>query len=139
MSAEWQLAIEFDLAAFLIHAVVSGMVRPEAVPALAGQVVEAARSRQCPFVILDYTRARVRGTLIDLYSGNSRLERLGLKPTDVVAVVHSAETNRQGRNELAETVAWNRGWRNVRYFTDLATARAWIYERQQTASPGAAG
>ncbi|MBL8058503.1 MAG: hypothetical protein JNK29_17500, partial [Anaerolineales bacterium] len=76
---------------------------------------------------------------IDLYSGNSRLELLGLKPTDVVAVVHSAETNRQGRNQLAETIAWNRGWLNLRYFTDLAAARAWISERQQTAGPGAAG
>lgn len=130
MSTEFQVQIHFDADAGLLHAQVVGILRPEAMPALAAQVLTAVEAHACRSMVLDYTAAARPGSTADLYQINSRLHALGVQPADIIAVVHAPAANAADRNTLAETIAWNRGWHNVKYFDDLAAARAWVRAAQ---------
>ena len=108
---------------------VSGVIdNPKPLRAAVRELVELASTHNCDKFIIDYTQAGPNFTTVDLYESANLLLDLGFKYTDKLATILKEETFLEDRNriEFFETMAQNRGWRNLRLFANGDAALQWL-------------
>jgi hypothetical protein len=118
---EWKIA--YDKLRGLVEATVVGTIQAEQVAEMAVQIISVARENLCHKCLIDYRCAEAKFSTLDAYSFMTRLEQLGAMRNDMVAIVYSRDA---ADHRFAETVALNRGWVNVRYFSDKESATNWL-------------
>jgi len=51
------------------------------------------------------------------------LAQIGFTRSDRIAIIYARD---EEKHKFAETVAYNQGWQNIRYFADIEEAEVWI-------------
>ena len=128
MSSEHE--IHFDAENFWILFKLKGLITSSMMPGLIQQAIRLSLEHQCIYSLADYTEAEITGTISDLYNVNSHLGDFGLRPNNCVAIVHKSALKQNGWSQFGENVAQNRGFHGIRYFNDLAAAKAWLRSMQ---------
>ncbi|MEJ2721032.1 MAG: hypothetical protein P8181_07800 [bacterium] len=80
----------------------------------------------CRRYLLDWKKANITASTVDIYIYALELYELGLRPSDRVAVVISDDEDDRRNHRFFETVARNRGWYNIHYFEDVDSAIEWL-------------
>lgn len=128
--------MEFDRSFVITHEVENGWVRVEltgpitvkTVVSMVTAACDVGRKNDCRCWIADCTRTQALYSNVEIFGFASRLDRVGIAPTDVIAVVVASDLE---KHEFAETVSRNRGYPNLRYFRDAERAEAWVRQRQE--------
>ncbi|UCH84637.1 MAG: hypothetical protein JSW50_02780 [Candidatus Latescibacterota bacterium] len=84
------------------------------------------RKHCCRRFLLDWTKATIKASTVDIYLYALELYELGLRTCDRVAVVMSDDEDDRKNHRFFETVAKNRGWYNIHYFEDMDSATDWL-------------
>lgn len=106
----------------------SGPITMKTVVAMATAARDIGRKNDCCYWIVDYTRTQALVSNVEIFRFASRLDRVGIEPTDIIAIVVASDLE---KHEFAETVSHNRGYPNLQYFRDIEKAEAWIRQRQE--------
>ena len=130
MESKMQFTVRLDESVHLIRCRITGTIRVHRMEALAAEALAMARAHGCRASLLDVTDTTAGDSITETFQFMTHLDGIGFERSDCIAVVYS---NDAASHKFAETVAQNHGWPNVRYFTDLATAEAWL--RAASASP----
>ena len=130
MESKMQFTVKLDAAAHLVRCTITGTIRVSSLNVMAAEALLMARAHGCRASLVDITDATAGDSFMDTFQFMADLGGLGLERSDFVAVVYAKDAE---SHKFAETVAQNRGWNNVRYFTDAAAAESWL--RQNVASP----
>ena len=130
MNGQMQFTIRFEKPAQWVRCTVTGTIRAPRLEAMGIEALAMGRAHGCHACLIDVTEAVAGDSLMETFQLMTHLDGLGLQRTDYVAVVYSTDAQ---SHTFAETVARNRGWTNVQYFTDCAAAEAWL--RQMLATP----
>lgn len=80
----------------------------------------------CKKYLLDWTKAKIKASTVDIYLYALELYELGLRKCDRVAVIMSHDEDDRKDHRFFETVAKNRGWFNIHYFEDADSAIEWL-------------
>ncbi|KPJ96908.1 MAG: hypothetical protein AMS20_17860 [Gemmatimonas sp. SG8_28] len=115
--------VDYDPATGVVRATFSGALNAEKITRAAHEGLALGRERGCTRYLVDYRNTVVTDAIADTYFFMSNLERLGLGRSDRAAIVYERDAERHG---FAELVAQNRGWANLRYFTNMAAAEEWL-------------
>lgn len=130
MESVTQFTVALDEPARIVRCKVQGTIRVSGLKTLAAEALAMARAHDCRRSLVDITEATAGDSITETFEFMTHLDGLGLERSDIVAVVYAKDA---WSHMFAETVARNRGWIHVRYFTDFAAAESWL--RQMTASP----
>ena len=84
------------------------------------------RQHCCRRFLLDWTKATITVSTVDIYVYALELYELGLEKCDRVAVIMSDDEDDRKDHRFFETVARNRGWYNIHYFEDADSAIEWL-------------
>jgi len=87
------------------------------------EVMDFARENNYYKFVFDVRKVNINVNYFDSFHLIQHLDILGLKRTDNVALIYS------GKEELfkfCETVAYNRGWHNFRFFGDYSEGQKWL-------------
>jgi len=117
----WQ--IEYSEAQDLVTVTVKGQINAAETAKMALEGIALARENNSNRFLIDYSHTQVQDTSLDTYEFMSGLEQLGIKRSDHIAfiIVRNKEAH-----HFAETVAANRGWINLRYFSTREEALTWL-------------
>lgn len=125
MERKMQFTVTLDDAAHLVRCKITGTIRVSGLKTMAAEALAMARAHGCRASLLDITDATAGDSITETFQFMTQLDGLGLERSDFVAVVYAQDA---ASHKFAETVAQNRGWPNVRYFTDAAAAESWMRE-----------
>lgn len=106
-----------------VLATLSGPLRVDITSDLVARTVEAGRSAGLTRAIFDLRETRMEDSFLDVHSFMEGLQALGVAYSDQVAIVYQNDSE---RHLHAENVAFNRGFSQMRYFTDMELAVKWI-------------
>lgn len=129
MENKMQFTVMLDAAAHLVRCTVTGTIRVHRLESMAAEALTMARAHGCHASLIDITEATSGDSIMETFQFMTHLESLGLQRSDFVAVVYSQDAS---SHTFAETVARNRGWTNVRYFTSVVAAEAWLRQAANT-------
>lgn len=115
--------VEFDPATAVVRVTFSGSLDVGKITRAAPEGLAVGRARGSTRYLVDYRNAVATDATAETYFFMSNLEKLGLLRSDRAAIVYERDAERHG---FAELVAQNRGWANLRYFTNIATAEEWL-------------
>ncbi len=113
----------FDPVKSVVEAKIIGELRAEITRDAALEGIRIARENNGYKFLVDYRQAVVMDSPIDTYEFMNALEALGFKRTDRIALVYVGD---MAQHRFAETVARNRGWPGIAYFSDMEAARKWL-------------
>ena len=130
------MSMELDQSFVITHEVendwvrveLSGPITVKTAVAMTTAARDVGREHDCRYWIVDYTRTQALDSDIEIFGFASRLDRLGVEATDIIAIVVASDLE---KHDFAETVTHNRGYPNLRYFRDIEEAEAWILQRQE--------
>ena len=129
MDRDMQYTVDFDESAWLVRCKVAGAIQVDRVAAMVADGLVVARMHACRCALIDCREATARDSTTETFEIMSGLDRLGLERSDPIAVVYPKGA---WSPRFAETVARNRGWRSIRFFTDLSAAEDWLQEARAT-------
>jgi hypothetical protein len=115
--------VVYDKSKDIVEATVAGTVQVEQVAEMAAQIIKVARDADCHRCLIDYRLAKAGFSTLDAYGFMSGLAEMGAMRSDRVAIVYSQDA---ANHRFAETVSLNRGWTNIRYFSDIEDAMKWL-------------
>jgi hypothetical protein len=118
---EWN--VHYEEWTGVVEVTVVGPIRVEQVAEMARQIIATARDKRCYKCLIDYRHAEADFSTLDAYTFMTGLKELGATFTDRVAIVYSTDA---AKHRFAETVSLNRGWANIRYFSDIESATDWL-------------
>jgi hypothetical protein len=119
--------ITYDVPNGLVKVMVEGTIIAQRTAEMAIDGIRFAREKKCNKFLIDYTRTDVGDSTLDIYQFMDGLAKLGITHKDSIAIVHPEKDATD--HHFAETVAANRGWENISYFTDLGKAVGWLRAR----------
>jgi hypothetical protein len=91
----------------------------------AHEMIALASTHNYDKFLIDYTHAKVKLEIIDIYESATIMVDIGFKRTDRIAsVIPEAWES----IKFFVTVAHNRGWFNIRLFSDSESAFQWLEE-----------
>ena len=85
----------------------------------------------CGRYLLDWTKAKISASTVDIYIYALELYELGLRKCDRVAVIMSHDEDDKKDHRFFETVAKNRGWYNIHYFEEADRAIEWLKQTKE--------
>lgn len=96
------------------------------IKAVIDETLEISRRMVCKKFLVDASESPIFGECINLYEFASQLPQMGFLRNDTIAIVFTQEFE---DHTFFETVAYNRGWINIRNFASVDCAQQWLQGR----------
>jgi hypothetical protein len=118
---EWQIAVDEPRGLIIITA--KGRLKVTQAAEMATQAIALARDHVYHRCLIDYRMVEMETTTLEMYIFVKSLGKLGITYDDRVAIVYAID---EAKHHFAETVALNRGWANIQYFSEMESAINWL-------------
>jgi len=115
--------VEHDADRGIILLAYDGDVTTQDIMAATSEGISLGRKAHLKTFLVDYSKARLKGSKADAFHFMDDLSSIGLKKDDRVAVIISSDAD---IHEFAGLVSDNRGWANLKYFKEPGLAKAWL-------------